>query len=45
MDHMVGKTGASSIPLDSNVSFNLGMNIAFGSKKKDSKGDLNTLTF
>jgi hypothetical protein len=46
MDHMIGKTGASMIPLDSNVSFNMGMNIAFGSKKKkDSKGNLGTLTF
>ncbi len=45
MDHIIGKTGASMVPLDSNVSFNMGMNIAFGSKKKDSKGDLNTLTF
>ena len=46
MDHMIGKTGASMIPLDSNVSFNMGMNVAFGSKKKkDSKGDLKTLSF
>lgn len=29
MDHMVGKTGASSVPLDSNVSFNFGLNVAF----------------
>ena len=29
MDHMIGKTGASSIPLDSNVSFNFGLNVAF----------------
>ncbi len=29
MDHMIGKTGASSVPLDSNVSFNLGMNVTF----------------
>ena len=29
MDHMIGKTGASSLPLDSNVSFNLGMNVTF----------------
>lgn len=46
MDHIIGKTGASMIPLDSNVSFNLGMNIAFGSKKKkDSKDGLSTLSF
>ena len=46
MDHIIGKTGANMVPLDSNVSFNMGMNIAFGSKKKkDSKGNLNTLTF
>lgn len=29
MDHMIGKTGASSVPLDSNVSFNFGLNVAF----------------
>lgn len=47
MDHMIGKTGASMIPLDSNVSLNLGMNIAFGSKKKKDSQSLNlsTLTF
>ena len=46
MDHMIGKTGANMIPLDSNVSFNMGMNIAFGSKKKkENKGELNTLSF
>ena len=46
MDHIIGKTGANMVPLDSNVSFNLGMNIAFGSKKKkENNADLNTLTF
>lgn len=46
MDHLIGKTGANMVPLDSNVSFNLGMNIAFGSKKKkENNADLNTLTF
>lgn len=47
MDHIIGKTGASMIPLDSNVSLNLGMNIAFGSKKKKDSRNLNlgTLTF
>lgn len=34
MDHMIGKTGASMIPLDSNVSFNFGLNVAWGGKKK-----------
>jgi hypothetical protein len=29
MDHMIGKTGKSMVPLDSNVSFNFGMNVAF----------------
>lgn len=29
MDHMIGKTGASMVPLDSNVSFNFGLNVAF----------------
>ena len=29
MDHMIGKTGASGVPLDSNVSFNFGMNVTF----------------
>ncbi len=37
MDHMIGKTGASMIPLDSNVSFNFGMNIAWGGSKKNNK--------
>ena len=44
MDHMIGKTGASMIPLDSNVSFNFGLNVAWGGKKKESRS-LNTLTF
>ena len=44
MDHMIGKTGASMIPLDSNASFNLGMNIAWGGKKKHGCS-LNSLTF
>lgn len=44
MDHMVGKRGASMVPLDSNVSFNFGMNITWGGSKKSSK-TLNTLTF
>ncbi len=29
MDHLIGKTGASMIPLDSNVSVNMGMNITW----------------
>ena len=29
MDHTIGKTGASMVPLDSNVSLNFGMNVAF----------------
>ena len=29
MDHILGKTGASMVPLDSNLSFNFGMNVAF----------------
>lgn len=33
MDHMIGKTGASSVPLDSNISFCFGMNVAWGKKK------------
>lgn len=46
MDHIFGETGANMVPLSSNVSFNMGMNIAFGSKKKkDSKGKLGTLSF
>ena len=46
MDHMIGKTGASMIPLDSNVSFNFGMNVAWGGKKKPARSDLNkALTF
>ena len=44
MDHMIGKTGASSIPLDSNASFNLGLNVAWGGKKKSSR-NLDLLTF
>lgn len=44
MDHMIGKTGASMIPLDSNVSFNFGLNVAWGGKKKSDR-NLNTLTF
>ncbi len=44
MDHMIGKTGASMIPLDSNVSFNLGLNVAWGGKKKCNR-TLDTLTF
>lgn len=44
MDHMIGKTGASSVPLDSNVSFNFGLNVAWGGKKP-SKKIYNTLTF
>lgn len=44
MDHMIGKTGASMIPLDSNVSFNFGLNVAWGGKKKSNR-TLNTLTF
>jgi hypothetical protein len=44
MDHMIGKTGASMIPLDSNASFNLGLNVAWGGKKKSSR-NLYLLTF
>jgi len=33
MDYMMGKTGKSMIPLDSNVCFNFGVNITWGSKK------------
>lgn len=45
MDHMIGKTGASMVPLDSNFSFNFGVNITWGGKKA-SRSDLNrTLTF
>jgi len=40
-DHLMGKTGASSVPLGSNVSFNFGMNVAWGkskaSKRKSSR--------
>ncbi len=43
MDHMIGKTGAKMIPLNSNFSFNLGLNVVWGSKK--SKKGLKTLTF
>ena len=41
---MIGKTGAKMIPLDSNFSFNVGLNVAWGGKKKSSK-ELKTLTF
>jgi hypothetical protein len=34
MDYMMGKTGKSMIPLDSNVSVSLGLNITWGGKKK-----------
>lgn len=44
MDHMIGKTGAKMVPLNSNFSFNVGMNIAWGGKKKSSK-ELKTLRF
>lgn len=44
MDHMMGKTGASMVPLNSNVSFNFGLNVAWGGGKKPSKR-LSTLTF
>lgn len=37
MDHVIGKTGASMIPLDSNFSFNFGLNVAWGGKKEDSR--------
>ena len=43
MDHMIGKTGASSVPLDSNVSFNFGLNVTWGGKKSFKR--LDTLTF
>ena len=43
MDHMIGKTGAKMIPLNSNFSFNLGLNVAWGGKK--SKKGMKTLTF
>lgn len=45
MDHLLGKTGASMIPLDSNVSFNMGMNITWGGSKKESDKKLRALTF
>lgn len=44
MDHMIGKTTTSMIPLDSNFSFNFGLNVAWGGKKKSGK-NLATLTF
>ena len=44
MDHMIGRVGAKMIPLDSNFSFNFGLNVAWGGKKK-SKKELKTLTF
>ena len=44
MDHIVGKTGKSYIPLGSNVSFNMGMNITWGGKRENKK-DLKTLKF
>ena len=43
MDHLIGKTGAKMIPLSSNFSFNLGLNVAWGGKK--SKKGMKTLTF
>ena len=42
MDYMIGKTGKSMIPLDSNVSLNVGFNITFNSKKD--KRTLKTLS-
>ncbi|MBP3211453.1 MAG: hypothetical protein J6M41_02650 [Prevotella sp.] len=44
MDHIIGKTGAKMIPLSSNFSFNLGLNVAWGEKKNDGK-ERKTLTF
>lgn len=44
MDHTIGKTGASMVPLDSNVSFHLGFNVAWGGKKKSDR-ELRTLNF
>ena len=38
MDHMVGKTGASMVPLSSNLSFCMGFTAAWGGKKKNKKG-------
>jgi hypothetical protein len=37
MDYMIGKTGKSMIPLDSNVGFNVGINITFNGKKDKRK--------
>ena len=46
MDYMMGKTGKSMIPVESNVCFNFGINLTWGSnsKRKD-KRDLEALTF
>ena len=43
---MMGKTGKSMIPVESNVCFNFGINLTWGSnsKRKD-KRDLEALTF
>lgn len=46
MDHTIGKMGASMVPLNSNVSFNFGLNVAWGGKKKETRSDLDrALTF
>ena len=37
MDYMMGKTDKSMIPLDSNVGFNVGLNITFNGKKDKRK--------
>ena len=37
MDYMMGKTGKSMIPLDSNVCFNMGLNITWGGKRQNVK--------
>ena len=44
MDYMIGKTGKSMIPLDSNVCFNIGFNVTWGKGNKDSR-TLKSLTF
>ena len=43
MDHLIGKTGANMIPLSSNMSFNVGMNITWGGRKDNR--ELKPLTF
>lgn len=47
MDYMMGNTGKSLIPMDSNVCFNFGVNITFGdkSRRKLKERQLEVLTF